>query len=139
LSGPEAAFRPREPEPGSPVFAEPWHAEVLAMACSLAREGLFSPAEWAQALGAERRLDVAAGRPDTEAAYYEAALRALESLVSGRSPEVGASLPPRVEAWRRAYLNTPHGRPVTLDAADGPDPGRHHEDHGGHDHHGHDH
>jgi len=31
---PEAALLPREPSPGAPVFAEPWHAEVLGIANS---------------------------------------------------------------------------------------------------------
>ncbi len=32
----------------------------------------------------------------------------------------GDSLEARIEAWRSAYLNTPHGQPVELAAADAP-------------------
>jgi nitrile hydratase accessory protein len=132
LNAPEAAtIRPREARPGAPVFAEPWHAEVLALAYALTRAGMFPAAEWAAALGAEIRLAGDAGRPDTEATYYAAALAALERLVAEKSPETGGSLADRVEAWRRAYLNTPHGRPVTLAAADHPvenGPDHHHHD-----------
>jgi len=117
LSEPEEALLPRGPAPGAPVFAEPWHAEVLALAYALARDGMFSAGEWAEALGAEIARATAAGEPDTEAGYYAAALKALESLVSAKSPTTGAALAGRVEAWRRAYLNTPHGKPVTLAAA----------------------
>jgi nitrile hydratase accessory protein len=131
LNGPETALLPREPAPGSPVFAEAWQAEVLAVAHGLTRSGLFSPAEWAEAFGAELAEAAAQGRPDTEDTYYRAALSAVIDLVSRRSPETAASLPARVEQWRRAYLNTPHGKPVTLAAAD--------RDSGSHDHAHHDH
>ena len=53
MSGPEAALLPREPAAGTPVFAEPWHAEVLAVAFALTRDGIFSAGEWADALGAD--------------------------------------------------------------------------------------
>lgn len=117
MNKPEAGtLLPREPAPGSPVFAELWHAEVLAVAYALTRAGMFSAGEWAEALGAEIRKAREAGRPDDEETYYRAVLAALERLVGDKSPETGESLAARVEAWRRAYLNTPHGQPVTLAA-----------------------
>jgi nitrile hydratase accessory protein len=121
LSAPEAGtILPREPAPGSPVFAEPWHAEVLAIAHALTGAGLFTAGEWAETLGAEIRRNAEAGAPDSDASYYRAALAALERLVRAGSPETAGSLDERIEAWRRAYLNTPHGRPVTLAAGAGP-------------------
>lgn len=136
MSAPEAgAILPRAPAPGSPVFAEAWHAEVLAIAHALTRAGMFTAAEWAEALGAEIRRGETAGAPDSDENYYRAALAALERLAGARSPETGISLESRVEAWRRAYLNTPHGRPVTLAAGAGPVENRHDHDH----HHRHDH
>lgn len=111
---------PREPAPGAPVFAEPWQAEVLAIAHALTRAGMFTAGEWAEALGAEIRRSSETGEPDSDDGYYRAALAALERLAGAGSPETGASLDERVEAWRRAYLNTPHGRPVTLAARAGP-------------------
>lgn len=126
------AVLPREPAPGSPVFAEPWHAEVLAVAHALTRAGLFTTSEWAATLGAEVRNATEAGLPDTDATYYRSALAALERLVRDKSPETGESLEERVEAWRRAYLHTPHGRPVVLAAAA-------HPAENDHDHHRHGH
>jgi nitrile hydratase accessory protein len=127
LSGPEPAFLPREAAPGAPVFAEPWHAEVLGIVYALTRADLFSPAEWADSLGAELRRLGDSGESDTEETYYRAALAALERLVGAKSPETGGDLGERVEAWRRAYLNTPHGKPVTLAAAAAPVDHRHHD------------
>jgi len=124
------------------VFALPWHAEVLGIANALIGAGTYTAAEWAETLGAEIRRLSDAGERDTESTYYRAALAALERLVATKSPETGGSLHDRVEAWRRAYINTPHGKPVLLSAADGPalehDQGHHHHGHGhylGH-HHG---
>ncbi len=136
MSVPEATtILPCEPAPGAPVFAEPWHAEVLAIAYALTRAGLFTAAEWADALGAEIRRTAAAGDPDSDAGYYGAALAALERLAGQGSPETGASLEARVEAWRRAYINTPHGQPVTLAAGAGSaDNCRHARDHDDHHH-----
>jgi len=121
LSAPEGgAILPREPVTGAPVFAEPWHAEVLAIAHALTRAGMFTAGDWADALGSEIRRREAAGERDSDDTYYRAALAALERLAGAGSPETGGSLEERVEAWRRAYLNTPHGRPVTFAAAAGP-------------------
>ena len=120
MSTPEAALLPREPKPGATVFAVPWHAEALGIANALIQSGMYSQVEWANALAAEIRLLAVAGEPDTEDTYYQAVLAALEGLVGEKSPETGGSLVARVEAWRRAYLNTPHGQPVTLAAAASP-------------------
>jgi nitrile hydratase accessory protein len=124
-----AAILPREPAPGAPVFAEPWHAEVLAIAYALTHSGLFTAGEWAEALGAEIRRSGEAVEPDSDASYYRSALTALERLVGVGSPETGASLDERVEAWRRAYLNTAHGRPVILAAGADLAENRHVHDH----------
>jgi len=117
LNRPEpASIRPREGNPDAPVFAEPWHAQVLAVAHGLSVSGLFSASDWATALGAALREREACGAPDTDETYYAAALAALERLVAERSPGAGDAHPARVEAWRRAYLRTPHGQPVELAA-----------------------
>jgi nitrile hydratase accessory protein len=94
------------------LFAEPWQAEVLAIAYTLSTRGAFTPGEWSATLGAQLRRREAEGAPDTMATYYEAALAALEALAG-----IGAAtLDARVEAWREAYLDTPHGQPVELGA-----------------------
>ena len=49
------------------------------------------------------------------ATYYEAALAALEELAADAGIGAG-TLDARVEAWRAAYLATPHGEPVELGA-----------------------
>lgn len=99
-----------------PVFDEPWQAQALGLAITLSERGLFTPAQWSQALGAEHRRMLAAGAPDTPQTYYGAVAQALERLV-GESGTVSAdSIAERSDTWRRAYLNTPHGEPVKLAA-----------------------
>jgi len=114
LSAPEASLLPRERVGNAPTFTLPWHAEALGIANVLMQSGMYSANEWAAALGAEIRRLGEAREPDTDETYYRAVLAVLERLVAEKSPSTGGSLPERVEAWRRAYLNTPHGQPVLL-------------------------
>ncbi len=101
---------------GGPVFDEPWQAQALAMADTLVTRGVFSASEWSDTLGAELTAADERGEPDTPETYYAAVLRALEGLLD-RTGAVGSdALETRREAWRQAYLNTPHGEPVELAA-----------------------
>ena len=99
-----------------PIFDEPWQAQALGLAFSLSERGVYSPAQWSRALGAAHRRLLAQGASDTPQTYYEAVVEALEELLreSGEVSENG--LDERVQTWRRAYLNTPHGKPVKLKA-----------------------
>jgi nitrile hydratase accessory protein len=110
------AIGPLARRDGEPTFAEPWQAEVLALAFALAEKGVFSAAEWSEALGAELRLAEAAGAPDDHGTYYAAALAALERLVAARGAITVGALSRRTAEWRQAYLHTPHGHPVELAA-----------------------
>src|SRR5262245_23664505 len=116
LSLPDHAVAPLEVD-DAPLFAEPWQAEVLAIADALVARGLFSATGWASALGAALAAAEADGAPDTPATYYRSALAALEVLLSDHAPEISRRMPERIDAWRRAYLETPHGQPVVLAAA----------------------
>jgi nitrile hydratase accessory protein len=104
-----------------PVFDEPWQAQVLALAFNLIAQGVFSASQWSDALGAELKHAAASGEPDDPQTYYRSALAALESLLATDDRVVAERLSDRVETWRRAYLNTPHGQPVELSAGVGMD------------------
>lgn len=106
---PEDLLAPREP-----VFKEPWHAQALALADSLVRAGAFTATEWAEALGAALKVAEAHGLPDNTETYYTAVVEALEALSESRTGISGAERQRRRDAWKRAYLSTPHGQPVTL-------------------------
>jgi nitrile hydratase accessory protein len=102
-----------------PVFNEPWEAHAFALAVRLADAGWFSWSEWAALLGQEIRAAQARGDPDLGPTYYHHWLSALERLCVAKGFVSGAGMTERKEQWRRAYLNTPHGRPVELSAAQG--------------------
>ena len=109
-------FAPAPRPDGKPLFAEPWQVELLAVAHTLAAHGLFSPADWSVALGAELRRPHRHEQPDDPSAYYAAALRALERLVVGAGAVTSSEVDTCVAKWHRAYINTPHGQPVRLAA-----------------------
>jgi nitrile hydratase accessory protein len=117
LTRPEGdKFAPLARRDDEPVFDEPWQAQALGLAFVLAERGVYSPAEWSRKLGAEHRALLSRGAPDTPQTYYEAVVQALEQLMRENGPFSAEVLEDRVQTWRQAYLNTPHGQPVKLEA-----------------------
>jgi nitrile hydratase accessory protein len=117
LSPPELGFL--KANDGEPVFGEPWHAETLALADLLVKRGVVSAARWAETLGAEiKALDAS---PDDRETYYRAVLAALERALMESGAITHAELDERENQWERAYLRTPHGKPVELAAGAEPD------------------
>ncbi len=112
---PDAALKPLAAVDGQPAFDESWQAQVLAIADTLAHSGLFSPAQWSSALGAELERARQAGAADNQQTYYRCALDALEKLVAGHSEIDFEAMTARREDWERAYRSTPHGQPVVLE------------------------
>ena len=104
---------------GTPVFAEPWEASAFALAVRLSGEGYFTWEEWAATLSEEIRAAQQEGDPDLGGTYYRHWLRALERLCRERGLVSQAEASDRKDAWHRAYLNTPHGKPVDLAAGSG--------------------
>jgi len=92
-------------------FAEPWEAEAFALAVSLQERGVWTAAEWAEALGAEIARD-----PD--APYYRQWLAALEKLVAAKGLADASTLSRYADAWGRAAERTPHGTPIELRETD---------------------
>ncbi|MEL6808109.1 MAG: nitrile hydratase accessory protein [Pseudomonadota bacterium] len=97
-----------------PVFEAPWHAQLFALTVHLSETGLFDWPDWAARFGAtlkrhglERELN---GGDD----YFAAWLETLETLLA----EANAAHPDAVQdmrdAWKAAYLETPHGAPVRI-------------------------
>ncbi len=98
--------------PDAPVFAEPWQAQAFAMTVALHDQGLFSWAEWAQALSVQvKKPDAAADGHD----YYEHWLAALEDLLVAKGLADRADVDAMAEAWERAAHATPHGKPILLE------------------------
>jgi nitrile hydratase accessory protein len=100
------------------VFREPWEAQAFALALSLQERGVFSWGEWATVLGDEIKKAQAAGDPDTGETYYHHWLAALERIVAAKGLADPQTLLRARDAWARACDRTPHGVPITLEAAD---------------------
>lgn len=100
-----------------PAFAEPWEARAFAMVVSLHERGLYTWAEWADALGARIKAAEAVGAPDSGDSYYRHWLGALEDLLASKG--IGSAETARWRAaWQHAANRTPHGAPIELRADD---------------------
>ncbi len=99
---------------GSPVFAAPWEASAFAIAVRLSGEGHFTWDEWTVKLGEEIHAAQQEGDPDLGDTYFKHWLRALERLCRERGLVSQEEASDRKDAWQRAYLDTPHGKPVEL-------------------------
>ena len=55
-----------------------------------------------------------AEKEDRSDSYYQHWLAALEHLAIAKGLSGAGELAQRVQAWREAYLATPHGQPVVL-------------------------
>lgn len=100
-----------------PVFREPWEAAAFALAVRLIDTGVITWPEWAAALGV--RLEKADGHgqeAEGDGNYYHHWLAALEDVTVAKGLSKPGDLAALKQAWRSAYLATPHGQPVTLPA-----------------------
>ena len=102
------------------TFAEPWQAQAFALVLKLYEEGVFDWSEWSGALSEEIRSAGTRGEADRGDTYYQHWLAALEALLLRKAILGRSTLDSRIEQWRRAYLNTPHGQPIELAAGNQP-------------------
>jgi nitrile hydratase accessory protein len=86
----------------------------------LSEAGLFTWSEWSTALAEEITTASRRGEADDGSRYYCHWLAALERLVDAKDLVAATSLSARREEWVEAYRRTPHGSPVTLEAASHP-------------------
>lgn len=99
---------------GNPVFDEPWQAQALAMADNLIKQKIFGASEWSEHLGNLLRQAEENQQPDNSDTYYRCVIVAIENMLSERDCISKSEMKHREQAWRQAYLNTPHGMPVKL-------------------------
>jgi nitrile hydratase accessory protein len=107
-----------EPEAEEPAFHAAWEKRLfsLALAVRLSEAGCFTWSEWVAVLGQEIKAAQAQGDPDLGGTYYRHWLNALERICIDKGLVEGEDVHRRTEAWRRAYLRTPHGQPISLSA-----------------------
>ena len=100
-----------------PVFRAPWEAAAFALAVRLSQEGHFTWQEWTETLTQEIAKAQRQGDPDLGNTYYYHWVSALERLCGEKDLVGRPEMDRRKEEWRRAYLSTPHGKPIELSAA----------------------
>ena len=103
-----------------PVFEEPWEAQAFALVLRLSEQGLFQWSEWNAALATEIRHARETGDQGLGDTYYHYWLAALEKLLLEKCVLDSEAVKSRIEEWRRAYLNTPHGQPIELSTGQEP-------------------
>lgn len=91
-----------------PVFAQPWQAQVFALAVSLNEKGVFSWCEWVQLFSQKIATD---GNPDN---YYTHWLTTLEEILENKQIVEASDRNIREQAWEMALKATPHGEPIIL-------------------------
>ena len=103
-------------EESNPVFAIPWQADIFVTAVSLSHNGLYRWDEWVDRFSSIINQYPQQQGETSEDAYYRQWLLALENMLSLKEVVSPDDIEARTEQWRRAYLNTPHGHPVELNA-----------------------
>lgn len=104
-------------EPGvrpEPAFEAPWHAQVFALTVALNEAGQFTWRDWAARFGATLRAHGAGAELNGGDDYFAAWIETLEGLMIDAGAAGADEVCEVTEAWRRAYLDTPHGAPVSL-------------------------
>jgi nitrile hydratase accessory protein len=99
---------------GDPVFAEPWQAQAFAMTVRLHEQGVFTWAEWAEALSREVHRP---GRAADGVDYFDCWVAALSVLLSERGVASEGEQAALSDRWARAAEATPHGKPILLENA----------------------
>jgi nitrile hydratase accessory protein len=102
---------------GELVFAKPWEARAFAITVSLHERGLYTWAEWADALATRIKVAQNAGDADIGDTYYHHWLDALEDLLASKGVDSAETARWR-DAWQHAANRTPHGAPIEVQADD---------------------
>ena len=108
---------PSQPQQNA-TFNSPWEAQVFALAVRLQETGVFTRDSWTRALAAEIQQANQRNDPDLGDTYYHHWTRALEQVLINASLVDEREIQERVESWREAYANTPHGHAVVLPLED---------------------
>ncbi|MBE1283155.1 MAG: nitrile hydratase accessory protein [Rhodobacteraceae bacterium] len=97
-----------------PVFEEPWHAQVFALTVHLNESGRFEWQDWVERFSATLRRHGLSKDLDGGEDYFNAWLETLERYLAEQGDAATDEVSQLKVDWEQAYLETPHGAPVTL-------------------------
>jgi len=98
----------------TPVFEEPWHAQVFAITVALNEAGVFQWTDWANRFGATLKHHGLARELNGGSDYFHAWIETLEDFLADQKIALPNDLQVLKFAWKQAYLQTPHGQPVKI-------------------------
>ena len=98
-----------------PAFEAPWHAQLFALTVALNEAGHFGWTDWAARFGATLKRHGADAALDGGDDYFSAWLETLEGVLRDLGTAEAGEIAHLTQAWRAAYLRTPHGAPVVLE------------------------
>lgn len=101
------------PEPEKP-FDEPWQAKAFALAVHLNEQGLFTWPEWTESFANVARQNPLPSDKSESTAYWRHWILTLEQMITERGQSTPDDLEALRQAWREAFLTTPHAKPVVL-------------------------
>ncbi len=93
-------------------FSKPWHGQLFALTVALNEADIFKWAAFSAMLGAELKRQT--HHHDDSDSYYQCWFSALISLLESQKLVTPELLSEMTSRWEDAYLNTPHGQPITL-------------------------
>ena len=99
------------------VFKSPWHSQLFAMTIQLSEQGNFKWVEFVEVFGEalnNKRLKLSSldGNDD----YFNCWLTALEKIIILKKIGDIDVLSLLKDDWTKAYLSTPHGKPVKINS-----------------------
>ncbi|KPX23598.1 hypothetical protein ALO71_02951 [Pseudomonas amygdali pv. dendropanacis] len=109
-----------------PVFEQLWQAQAFSLVVHLHQAGLFPWADWVGIFSEQIKASPAQRGESLNDAYYRQWGAALETLVERLGLCGQDAISQRAGEWCQAYLNTPHGQPVSLVNATSPPAHAHH-------------
>ncbi|WP_024667933.1 MULTISPECIES: nitrile hydratase accessory protein [Pseudomonas syringae group] len=121
-----------EINPDDHAFDYPWQAAMFSLTVNLYKAGLFPWSQWVELFSNEIKRSPRRHDESINDAYYRQWAVAFEALLETLGLVTGKSVEETAQAWRLAYLNTPHGMPVLLQNADCSPAKAHHHHHSAH-------
>lgn len=112
-----------------PAFDYPWQASMFSLTVHLYKAGLFPWSQWVEIFSDEIKRSPRRQHESINDAYYRQWAVAFEAMLETLGLVTGKGVEEAAQAWRLAYLNTPHGMPVLLQNADCPPAKTHHHHH----------
>ena len=95
-------------------FHEPWHAQIFALTVHLNEQGHFDWKDWSEMFSDNLSSKGSKNFIIDDNDYYLIWLATLEEFLEAKGKIGSGEITQYFQAWRKAFLNTPHGQPVSL-------------------------